>query len=187
MGLSSGDKEVANVAWEKILFYTDLSPGADLAFPFALGLASRNPTSHLFVVHVLPSPYRFYAEIVDSAMAAGLNPDVARLAEEELRSRYGQAVEGVGTSSFHVLVGVEGVELVRFVKRRAVEVLVLAASVAEAKMTPIGMSLRAFLAKRSPCPVVMVQPPREVSRRTRGQSSEKVVEMRDFKRRRKKA
>lgn len=172
------------MAWEKILFYTDLSPGADLAFPFALGLASRNPSSHLFVVHVLPSPYRFYAEIIDSAMAAGVNPELAQVAEAELRSRYGELPEGGGNSSFHVLVGVEGVELVRFMKKRAVEVLVVAASVAEAKMTPVGMSLRAFLAKRSPCPVVMIQPPREASRRRRSQSSAKVVEMKAYRRKR---
>lgn len=174
---------VFTMRFERILFYSDLSQAADNAFPFALGLARSGSGSHLYVVHVLPSPYRFYAEIVEPGLALGLNPEMANIAEKTLRQRYGASLEGAPETSFHVLVGVEGVELVRFVRKHKVEAMIMAASVAEARMAGAQSPLRAFLAKRSPCPVLMVQPPRQTLRRGSRAGPAKVLEMRSFKRR----
>jgi nucleotide-binding universal stress UspA family protein len=169
--------------FERILFYSDLSQAADNAFPFALGLARSASTCHLYVVHVLPSPYRFYAEVVEPGLALGLNPEMASFAEKTLQDRYAKGLEGGPQSSFHVLVGVEGVELVRFARKHRVEAMVMAASVAEARMGGAQSPLRAFLAKRCPCPLLMVQPARQSLRRGFRAGPAKILEMRNFKRR----
>ncbi len=169
--------------FERILFYSDLSQAADCAFPFALGLAGSSSNSHLYVVHVLASPYRFYAEILEPGLAMGLSPEMAAVAEKTLQERYGAQLEKGPQSSFHALVGVEGVELVRFVKKHQVQAVVMAASVGEARMRGVQSPLRAFLAKRSPCPVLLVQPARERPRRAYRGGRAKVLEMRDFKKR----
>lgn len=168
--------------WQRILFYSDLSPGADCALPFAMGLTRCAPGAHLYVVHVLPTPYRFYAEIVEPGLAMGLNPEMAKVAENTLRERYGEALEGGPDRSFHALVGVEGVELVRFVRKYRVEAMVMAATVAEARMGGLQATLRSFLAKRSPCPVVLVQPARQALRKRSLQGPTKVLEMRTYRR-----
>jgi len=168
--------------FERTLFYSDLSPAADCALPFAVGIGRSAPGCHLYVVHVLPSPYRFYAEIVEPGLALGLNPEMALVAEKTLEERYGQMLGGGGPEiSFHALVGVEGVELVRFVKKHRVEAIVMAASVAEARMGGVQATLRAFLAKRSPCPVLLVQPARQGARKGSRKGPAKVLEMRDFR------
>lgn len=169
--------------FERILFYSDLSQAADCAFPFALGLARSFSGCHLYVLHVLPSPYKFYAEIVEPGLALGLNPEMGSVAEKTLQDRYGGLLEGGPQNSFHALVGVEGVELVRFVKKHRVEAIIIAASVAEARMSGVQSSLRAFLAKRSPCPVLLVQPARQTLRRGPRAGPAKVLEMKNFRRR----
>lgn len=169
--------------FRRLLFYSDLSPGADCAFPFALGLARAVRDGHLFLVHVLPSPYRFYAEIVEPGLAVGVSPEIARVAENTLKERYGKMLEGGPENSFHVLVGVEGVELVRFVRKQRIEGMVMAAAVAEARMRGLESTLRSFLAKRSPCPVLLVQPPRTGLRHGSRKGPAKVLEMKRYKRR----
>ncbi len=173
----------SRMRFERILFYSDLSKGADCAFPFALGLARSASGCHLYVVHVLPSPYRFYAEIVEPGLALGLNPEMADIAEKTLQDRYGSPAEPGLESSYHALVGVEGVELVRFARRNRVEVIVMAASVAEAPMAGVQNPLKAFLVKRSPCPLLLVQPARQSFAKRARTGPAKVLEMRNFKKR----
>lgn len=162
-----------------------MSPEADVAFPVALRLASMVSPCHLFVTHVLPSPYKFYAEIVEPGLAAGLNPEIAKVAEDALRSRYESMMDRCCSSSFHVLIGVEGVELVRFARKYNVDVVVMSLSVAEARMRGADLTLRSFLAKRCPCPLLMVQPSRRPARksRTEGDPARKVLDLGEYRRR----
>ena len=42
--------------FQRILFCTDFSRNADLAFSFALDLARRTPGTLLYLLHVIPEP-----------------------------------------------------------------------------------------------------------------------------------
>jgi hypothetical protein len=143
-----------------ILFYSDMGPESDQAFPVALDLAIAKRRQRLSIVYVLHSPYRFRGDIVEPGLAMGLNPEIIDVAEESLRERYGAALERFPRTSFHVLSGVAGVEILRFIRKHRVEQLVVARSVAQRKIMNMPTTLEGLLLTRCPCPTVFVAPGR---------------------------
>lgn len=146
---------------ERILFYSDMSPASDEAFSLALELARLHRSDRLYIVYVLHSPYQFRGDIIEPGLAMGINPEIMDVAEKSLRDQYEPALKGYRGASFHVLSGVEGVEILRFIRKHNVERVVMARAVAQRPLPKGSSSLEALLLERSPCPLVFAAPGRK--------------------------
>jgi len=161
-----------DMSWvpERVLFYSDMSEAADRAFAVALAMLKGFGSPELCIVHVLHSPYRFHAEIIAPGIAMELNPEILVVAERSLRNRYGPMIGDRQGATFHVLSGVERVEILRFVRRYKIELVIVPVSVAQRVLPDSSATLEAFLVERCPCPVLFVTPGRR--NRTGGSSKE---------------
>jgi hypothetical protein len=111
-------------------------------------------------LHVLHSPYRFRGDIVEPGLAMGLNPEISSIAEQALKDRYGPALKQFTGVSFHVLNGVAGVEILRFVRRHGVQQVYMAQGVAQRKLSGTSTTLHDLLLERCPCAILLVYPGR---------------------------
>ncbi len=145
---------------ERVLFYSDMSEASDRAFPVALAMLKGLGSPSLRIVHVLHSPYRFHAEIIAPGIAMDLNPEIVAVAERSLRNRYGPMTGDLGLVTFHVLTGVERVEILRFVRRHKIQLVIVPVSVAQRVLPDSSVTLEAFLVERCPCPALFVTPGR---------------------------
>lgn len=147
---------------ERVLFYSDMSEASDRAFPVALAILKGFRSPSLSIVHVMHSPYRFHAEVIAPGIAMDLNPEILAVAERSLRNRYGPMTADLRVATFHVLTGVEKVEILRFVRRHKIQLVIVPVSVAQRVLPDSSVTLEAFLIERSPCPVLFVTPGRRV-------------------------
>jgi hypothetical protein len=159
------EPEEAYMTSERLLYYTDLSPEADLAFPLAASLAQAQGAVRLFVLHVLHSVHRFHGEIIEPGLAMALNPELMAVAERSMRGRYDPALARGVEASWHVASGIAGIEVLRFIRRHAVDQALVALAVARRELPSTQGTLEAMLLDRSPCPVLFLSPGRGTSRR----------------------
>lgn len=147
---------------ERVLFYSDLSHASDQAFALALDLTISQRSDRLYIVHVLHSPYRFRGDIIEPGLAMGLNPEIVNVAEQSLRDRYEPLMKGYKGASFHVLNGVAGVEILRFIRKHRVEQALLARSVAQKPLPNGASTLECMLLEHCPCAILFVAPGRRM-------------------------
>ncbi len=145
---------------QRVLFYSDMSDASDRVFPVALAMLKGFGSPSLFIVHVVHSTYRFHAEIIEPGIAMDLNPEILAVAERSLRSRYGPMISDLPVATFHVLTGVERVEILRFVRRHKIQLVIVPVSAAQRVLPDSSATLEAFLIERCPCPVLFVTPGR---------------------------
>lgn len=145
---------------ERVLFYSDMSEASDRVFPVTLAMLKGLGSPRLCIVHVVHSTYRFHAEIIAPGIAMDLNPEILAVAERSLRGRYGPMIGDVLAATFHVLTGVERVEILRFVRRHKIQLVIVPVSVAQRVLPDSSATLEAFLTERCPCPVLFVTPGR---------------------------
>jgi nucleotide-binding universal stress UspA family protein len=120
------------VEYKNILFCTDFSEDANIAFIHALNLAKKYEAK-LHILHVPHSPFTYNRNIVDEHVPpdrtesgqAFFDKDIAEAAEKELHTAYGKRLVGFDNYVFVVKCGAPDVEIVRYAKRNSIDLIVM--------------------------------------------------------------
>jgi nucleotide-binding universal stress UspA family protein len=147
--------------YQRILYCTDFSEDADYAFLTALDMAEKYQ-AHLFVFHVLHSPYKYMRSVVDDRNKNQENfvsHDILSEAQRLLKERYTPKMDQFTDFEFAVVEGVPFVEIVRFARNKEVDFIVLgAAGSSELDRTTFG-STAENVARRAHCTVMAIRLP----------------------------
>lgn len=122
------------IEYKNILFCTDFSEDANIAFLHALNLAKKYDAK-LHILHVPHSPFTYNRNIVDEHVPpekaqdgqAFFGKDIVEAAERELRAMYGNRLAGFDNYLFVVKCGAPDVEIVRYAKHNGIDLIVMGA------------------------------------------------------------
>ena len=122
------------VEYKNILFCTDFSDDANIAFVHALNLAKKYGAS-LHILHVPHSPFTYERDIVDEHVSpekstegqAFYDEDVIRLAEKDLRTASEHRLGEVKNHVFVIKGGAPDVEIIRYVRSNDIDLIVMGA------------------------------------------------------------
>jgi len=120
--------------YKNILFCTDFSEDANIAFLHALDLAKRYG-ARLHVLHVPHSPFTYARNIVDEHVPeksategqAFFDDEIAREAEKTLQETYGRRMGDFRDYAYVVRCGAPDVEIVRYAKQNHIDLIVMGA------------------------------------------------------------
>ena len=121
------------IDYKNILFCTDFSEDANIAFLHALDLAKKYGAK-LHILHVPHSSYKYARHVVDEHVTKGADnkegfysEEVEKKAKEALQAEYGQKLEGLADYLFVVRDGAPDVEIIRYAKKNDIDVIVMGA------------------------------------------------------------
>lgn len=121
------------VEYKNILFCTDLSEDANIAFLHALELAKKYDAS-LHILHVPHSSYTYMRHVVDEHISqeakegeAFYSDEVEKKAREVLKETYEKKLNDIKNYLFVVKSGAPDVEIIRYAKKNAIDVIVMGA------------------------------------------------------------
>lgn len=143
--------------YNKIMFCSDFSTGADQAFPTAVDLADRYG-ARLFLVHIIPESDRYLneTEALPGRDSTGGKDDL-EAAVQKLEDRYLHRLGGYAEVETKVLRGVPIVEIVRFARDREVDLIVMGAAGSSARNKLHFGSTAENVARRAPCAVMCIR------------------------------
>ncbi|HOV88036.1 MAG TPA: universal stress protein [Syntrophobacteraceae bacterium] len=118
--------------YKNILFCTDFSEDANIAFLHALNLAKKY-NAKLHILHVPHSPFRYHRVVVDEHISdeksdegqAFYDKDVEEKAMERLRATYDKRMGDFGNYLLVVKSGAPDVEIIRYAKKNDVDLIVM--------------------------------------------------------------
>ena len=121
------------VDYTNILFCTDFSEDADIAFVHAFDLAKKYDAK-LHILHVPHSSYTFLRHVVDEHVPEGapegeafFNNDLAERAEQAIKKTYEKKIGDFKNCLYVVRVGTPAVEIIRYAKKNDVDLIVMGA------------------------------------------------------------
>ena len=121
------------IEYKNILYCTDFSEDADIAFSHAFDLA-RKYQAKLHILHIPHSSYAYTRHVVDEHVpedAAGgesfYNEKIEKQATEALRSAYEKRLGDFTDYVFVVKGGAPDIEIIRYAKKNDVDVIVMGA------------------------------------------------------------
>ncbi len=119
------------IEYKNILFCTDFSEDANIAFGHALDLAKKYDAS-LHILHIPHSSYSYLRHIVNEHVpenAEGgetfFNEGVEKRAKEALEKEYGEKLSGFKNHQLAVKMGSPDVEIIRYAKKNDIDVIVM--------------------------------------------------------------
>jgi nucleotide-binding universal stress UspA family protein len=120
--------------YKNILFCTDFSEDANIAFLHALNLAKKY-SANLHVMHVPHSPYTYQRQVVDQHIPEGTGVDgqafftkeIAEQAENHLRESYLKRMGEFKDYCFVVGCGAPDIEIIRYAKDHSIDLIVMGA------------------------------------------------------------
>ncbi|MBW1722274.1 MAG: universal stress protein [Deltaproteobacteria bacterium] len=153
------------VSYKNILFATDFSEDANIAFIHALDLAKKHGAK-LHILHVPHSSYTYLRQVVDEHVPEGaeggetfFNEEVAKRAEEALMKEYGKRLEGFQNYVMVVKEGAPDVEIIRYAKKNNIDVIVMGAlGKSEQERIEHGSTV-ANVSKYAHCHVIAIRNP----------------------------
>ena len=121
------------VDYTNILFCTDFSEDAEIAFNHALDMAKRYDAK-MFIIHVPHSLHTYIRHIVDEHVPEDSNSgeafydeELAKRAEKKLREAYEKKLGDFKNIDFVVRGGAPDIEIVRFARKNDIDVIVMGA------------------------------------------------------------
>ncbi len=119
------------VEYKNILFCTDFSEDANIAFIHALDLAKRHHAK-LHILHIPHSSYAYMRHVVDEHVPEGaeggeafFDEEVGKKAEEALKEAYEKRLSDFKNYLFIVKSGSPDVEIIRYAKKNDIDVIVM--------------------------------------------------------------
>ena len=120
--------------YKNVLFCTDFSEDADIAFQHALNVA-RKYGGRLHILHVPHSPFTYHRQIVDEHVPEGkeqegqaiFDEEIAKQAEKDLRAAYEKKLGGLEGCVFVIRCGAPDIEIIRYAKRNGIDLIVMGA------------------------------------------------------------
>lgn len=150
------------MGYQNVLFCTDYSEDAEIAFVHAVDLASRYG-ARLHVLHVLHSTLRYTPDETSEQAPPGevtyASPEVIAKTKQELVSRYQGRLEGVKDVAWVVKTGTAFVEILRYARENPVDIIVLgSAGTSAQEQTHYGSTVEQ-VSRRAPCHVMAIRNP----------------------------
>lgn len=150
------------IEYKTILYCTDFSEDADIAFVHAVDLAKRYGAK-LYVMHVLHSLHRYSPTETREGAANGqvveATPDLIAQVTEEIKERYSRHLQGLGDVNYLVLAGTPFVEILRWSREHHPELIVMGAvGTSELEQTHYGSTVEQ-VSRRAPCHVMAIRNP----------------------------
>jgi nucleotide-binding universal stress UspA family protein len=151
------------ISYSKVLFCTDFSEDAGMAFHHALDLAQRYNAS-LHILHVLHSGYKYMRYVVDEYVPSEqreqtVDAELVKRAEADLKARYGDKAQECKEVAVAVRIGVPFVEIVRYARENQVDLIVMGASgSSDLDKQSFGSTVE-NVARRAHCHVVAIRNP----------------------------
>ena len=141
--------------YQRILFCTDFSENADMAFTYALDAAVRRPGSMLYLLHVIPEPdaqfwktYIYEVEGVDEKAKQDIDQKIA----EVYLPRIPETVE------FKVVmtIGRDYVQILEFAQQEKADLIVVGRHGRSALENVLFGNVAEKVVRKAPCPVLVV-------------------------------
>ena len=121
------------IEYKNILFCTDFSEDANIAFHHAADLAKKY-NARLHILHIPHSSYTYMRHIVDEHVSEEgkggetfYNEEVEEKATEALKEAYKKKLKDIKDYVFVVKNGAPDVEIIRYAKKNDVDVIVMGA------------------------------------------------------------
>lgn len=121
------------IDYNNILFCTDFSEDAAIAFNHALDMAKRYDAK-LFILHVPRSLHTYTRHVVNEHVPEGspnkeafFDEEMSERVEKVLRETYGEKLGDFKNYEFIIKVGAPDIEIVRFAKKNEIDVIVMGA------------------------------------------------------------
>ncbi len=148
--------------YQNILFCTDYSEDAEIAFVHAVDLAERYGAT-LHILHVLHSTLRYTPTETDEQAAPGdvtyASAEVIAKTAEDLKKRYQDRLTGVASVKWVVKAGTAFVEILRYAREHPMDMIVLgAAGTSKKEQTHYGSTVEQ-VSRRAPCHVMAIKNP----------------------------
>jgi len=129
----TGPKEIAMVEYRNILFCTDFSEDANIAFLHALDLAKKHD-ARLHIFHVPHSSYAYCRHVVDEHVSeespggeAFYGEEITKRAKEALKEAYAKRIGDFKNYEWVVKNGSPDIEIIRYAKKNHIDVIVMGA------------------------------------------------------------
>ena len=153
------------IEYKNILFCTDFSEDANIAFLHALDLAKRYDAK-LHIIHIPHSSYAYWKHIVDEHTSkeapsgeSFFNKEVERRAKAALSKEYAKRLGDFKNYLFVVRSGAPDVEIIRYAKKNGVDLIVMGAlGKSELDRIEHGSTV-ANVAKYAHCHVIAIRNP----------------------------
>jgi nucleotide-binding universal stress UspA family protein len=153
------------IAYKNILFCTDFSEDAHIAFLHALELA-RKYGAKLHILHVPHSAYQYSRHVVDEHVKEGAaggeafyDKEIEKRAEQALKEQYEKRLADFKDYVFVVKNGAPDVEIIRYAKKHDVDVIVMGAlGKSELERIEHGSTV-ANVSKYAHCHVIAIRNP----------------------------
>jgi len=153
------------VDYKNILFCTDFSEDANIAFFHALDLAKKH-AAKLHIFHVPHSSYAYMRHVVDEHVPAGsaggeafFDEKVMKGAEEALKKEYENKLGDFKNCVYVVKSGAPDIEIIRYAKKHSIDVIVMGAMGKAEQDRMIHGSTIANVSKYAHCHVIAIRNP----------------------------
>jgi len=153
------------IEYKNILFCTDFSEDASIAFLHALDLAKKHGAK-LHIFHVPHSSYAYLRHVVDEHIPEGspggeafYNEKIQKMAEEALRKEYEKKLGDFKNYVYIVRDGAPDMEIIRYAKKNSIDVIVMGALGKEEQDRMIHGSTVANVSKYAHCHVIAIRNP----------------------------
>ncbi len=119
------------IEYNNILFCTDFSEDANIAFLHAIDMAKRH-NAKLHILHIPHSSYTYARHVVDEHVPEGAeggesfyNEEVEKKAEEILKEEYDRRLVDFKDYQYIVKSGAPDIEIIRYAKKNDIDVIVM--------------------------------------------------------------
>jgi len=153
------------IEYKNILFCTDFSEDANIAFLHALDLAKKYD-SMLHIFHVPHSSYTYSRHVVDEHVPEGapsgqsfFDEDVKERAQIALKESYEKKLGDFKNVLFVIKNGAPDVEIIRYAKKNDIDVIVMGALGKSEQDRIIHGSTVANVSKYAHCHVIAIRNP----------------------------
>jgi len=153
------------IEYKNILFGTDLSEDANIAFFHALDMAKKHQAK-LHILHIPHSSYSYCRHIVDEHIPEGceggeafFDEEIAKRAEDALKKQYLDKLGDLKDYEFVVKSGSPDVEIIRYARKHNIDVIVMGAlGKSEAERIEHGSTVGS-VSKYAHCHVIAIRNP----------------------------
>jgi len=121
------------IGYKNVLFCTDFSEDANIAFLHALDLAEKHG-ARLHILHIPHSSYTYLKHVVDEHVPDGapegeafFDEEIAKRAEVALKKEYELRLEGFDNYGLVVKNGAPDMEIIRYARKNDIDVIVMGA------------------------------------------------------------